>query len=310
MNEFDIINHFFKEQTLHRADVILGIGDDCAITQPPKDHELLITTDTLVSGVHFLTNTAAYDIGHKSLAVNLSDLAAKGAEPAWVTLALTLPEANESWLKAFCSGFFSLANRYNVALIGGDLTRGPLAINIQAMGFTPKNKTIRRSGANVGDLIYVTHTLGDAALGLAFLQNTIAIPVKHQPYAIQRHLHPEPRIDIGNKIRNIATSSIDISDGLYADLSHILENSHVGAVVDIEKLPLSDAMRASVTQDKAIEFALTGGDDYELCFTAPAHHPIPDDCTCIGSITETPGLLLQPDNKKNAVLVKTGYQHF
>jgi thiamine-monophosphate kinase len=312
MNEFAIIEHFFNSSNLKREDVILGIGDDCAIVQPPTEQELLITTDTLVSGVHFLPDMAAYDIGFKSLAVNLSDLAAKGAEPAWITLALTLPDANEIWLKAFSKGLFELANRYHVQLIGGDLTKGPLSVTIQAIGFAPKNKAPRRSGAKPGDLIYVSHTLGDAALGLAYLKNSIAIAKPYQDYLAERHCRPEPRIAMGKQLREIAHASIDISDGLVADLGHILDMSNVGATVYVDSIPLSDSLLASVSREEGIVLALTGGDDYELCFTVEPNkaHLLDTTYTCIGKINNQPGLDLRYQNEKKYNGTQAGYKHF
>lgn len=311
MNEFSIIEHFFNSSSLKRKDVILGIGDDCAIVAPPEQ-ELLITTDTLVSGVHFLPEMSAYDIGFKSLAVNLSDLSAKGAEPAWMTLALTLPHNDETWLKSFSKGLFELADRYSVQLIGGDLTKGQLTITIQAMGFAPKNQSIRRSGAKPDDLIYVTHTLGDAALGLAYLKKSVAIAAPYKDYVIARHCRPEPRVELGKQLRNIAHASIDISDGLAADLGHILDMSQVGATVYVDSIPLSEALLASVSREEGIAFALNGGDDYELCFTiAPDKaHLLDTSCTCIGKITNQPGLDLRYQNEKKYNGTQAGYKHF
>jgi thiamine-monophosphate kinase len=312
MNEFSIIEHFFNQQKINRQDVIVGIGDDCAIVHPPINQELLITTDTLVNEVHFLKNTSAYDIGFKALAVNLSDLAAKGAEPAWITGALTLPAADEQWLKEFASGLFELANRYHVQLIGGDLTKGPLTITLQAIGFAPSNQAIRRNGAKVGDLIYVTNTLGDAALGLAYLKNIATIPNVHREYFITRLNRPEPRIEVGKKLRGIAHASIDISDGLAADLQHILKNSHVGAIVYIDKLPLSKALYEAVPLEDGIVLALTGGDDYELCFTLPPEKVtmLSFECTCIGEIVAPPGLDLRYQNGNKYQGNAIGYKHF
>ncbi len=309
MNEFAIIEHFFNASSIKRKDVVLGIGDDCAIVQPPPDQELLITTDTLVSGVHFLPDMAASDIGFKSLAVNLSDLAAKGAEPAWMTLALTLPKNDETWLKNFSTGLFELANRYHVQLIGGDLTKGPLSITIQAMGFAPKNQSLRRSNAKPGDLIYVSNTLGDAALGL---KNSMTIAKTYQDFLIARHCRPEPRIELGKQLRDIAHASIDISDGLAADLGHILNMSHVGATVYVDRLPLSNALLASVSREEGIALALNGGDDYELCFTvAPDKaHLLNTPYTCIGKITNQPGLDLRYQDEKKYNGTQAGYKHF
>jgi thiamine-monophosphate kinase len=312
MNEFAIIEHFFNSSNIKRNDVMLGIGDDCAIVQPPHDQELLITTDTLVSGVHFLPEMHAYDIGFKSLAVNLSDLAAKGAEPAWMTLALTLPKNDETWLKDFSKGLFELANRYHIQLIGGDLTKGPLSITIQAMGFASKNQSLRRSNAKPGDLIYVSNTLGDAALGLAYLKNSMIIAKPYQDFLISRHSRPEPRIELGKQLRSIAHASIDISDGLAADLGHILDMSHVGATMYVDSLPLSEAMLASVSREEGIALALNGGDDYELCFTvAPDKaHLLNTPYTCIGKITNQPGLDLRYQDEKKYNGIHAGYKHF
>lgn len=312
MNEFTIIEDFFNASSVKRKDVMLGIGDDCAIVQPPIGQELLITTDTLVSGVHFLPDMTAYDIGFKSLAVNLSDLAAKSAEPAWITLALTLPAAEDLWLKEFSKGLFALADCYHVQLIGGDLTKGPLSITIQAMGFAPKNQALRRSSAKPGDLIYVSHTLGDAALGLAYLKNSITIAKPYQDYLVKRHCRPEPRVELGKQLRDIAHASIDISDGLAADLGHILDMSHVGATVYVDSIPLSDALLASVSREEGIALALNGGDDYELCFTvAPDKaHLLDTPYTCIGKITNQPGLDLQYQDKKKYNGTQAGYKHF
>ncbi|SRR5579883_645617 len=302
MNEFDIIKIFFAKQNLERRDVILGIGDDAAITEIPEHHQLVITTDTLISGVHFPVPTAAFDIGFKSLAVNLSDLAAMGATPAWFTLAISLPESNEKWLQEFCNGLFSLANRYKTELIGGDLTRGPLSITIAAYGFVPKGLALKRSTAKPNDLIYVTNSLGDAAFGLQ----------SKDPYFLNRLNRPEPRIEIGEKLRSIATSAIDISDGLAADLGHILEASDVGATVFVDDLPLSSELTSALPKEKAIELALTGGDDYELCFTVPEQHTkkLNGPYTCIGNISEKKGLDLRYKNGKKYEGTIGGYNHF
>ncbi len=309
MTEFEVIEKFFK-QTIQRADVVLGSGDDCAIVAVPPQQQLAVTTDTLVSGVHFFENTAAYDIGYKSLAVNLSDLAAMGARPAWVTLALTLPAADEKWLAEFCSGFFALAQRFNLQLIGGDLTRGPLSITVQAQGFLPRGKALTRAGAKPDDLIFVSGTLGDAALALHCLQEKIPV----DEFALTRLHRPLPQVELGEKILDHAHAAIDISDGLAADLKHILGKSSVGAIVDVDSLPLSDVMRAAVSPEEAIALALNGGDDYELCFTLPAAQtdtlrdmqlPI----TCIGKITTQKTLELHQNGKIYHGKI-AGFQHF
>jgi len=312
MNEFELIRHFFVTHAVNRNDVLLGIGDDAALVAPPSDQHLAITTDTLVSGVHFKENTTASDIGYKALAVNLSDLAAMGATPAWLTLAITLPAADKKWLHDFAKGFFELSDQYQTQLIGGDVTRGPLSITVQAIGFIPHDLAIKRSGARPGDLIYVTSTLGDAALALAFLNDKINIPDRHHDFLVSRLTRPTPQIKIGKKLRDVASAAIDISDGLAADLKHILENSHVGARINVDHIPLSTALRESISKDQAIAFALSGGDDYELCFTVPQNKKehIPDQCTCIGEITSVPELDLRYSDNTPYHLDIDGYQHF
>lgn len=310
MNEFDIIKEFFSKQSFARRDVILGVGDDAAIVEVPINQQLAITTDTLIAGVHFPQHTAAYDIGYKSLAVNLSDLAAMGATPAWITLALSLPDANEKWLSEFRCGLFDLAQRYNTQLIGGDLTHGALTITIEAFGFVEKNQAIKRSGAKPGDLIYVTNTIGDAALGLRILQNNITVPETYKDYLVSRLNRPEPRIEMGKQLRNMATAAIDISDGLAVDLQHILEQSKVGAKINVDSLPLSNELSRSVTQEQAIELALMGGDDYELCFTVSKEREVKIPATCIGVITEELELDLQFDDGRPYTGSISGYKHF
>ncbi|HSW69008.1 MAG TPA: thiamine-phosphate kinase [Gammaproteobacteria bacterium] len=300
MNEFDVIKHFFTSQKIARKDVALGIGDDAAIITPHEDQQIVITTDTLINGVHFPEKTAAYDIGFKALAVNLSDLAAMGATPAWLTLALTLPSVDETWLKEFSRGFFDLAEKYNAELIGGDLTKGPLTVTIQALGLVPFNQAITRSGAKPGDLIYVTNTLGDAAFAL----------VSTEFSGLKEKLNrPTPQIKIGEQLRGIAHAAIDISDGLVADLGHILEKSNAGAEIHVDALPLSDALRQHINK---YEFALNGGDDYELCFTVPENkkNRVPKNCTCIGKITDSKKINLLFSDGTRYDLDKKGYQHF
>jgi thiamine-monophosphate kinase len=319
MSEFDIIRRYFTVSSPSRADVRIGIGDDAAIVQPAAGHELAITTDTLVSGIHFPETTSPYDIGHKALAVNLSDLAAMGATPAWVTLALTLPEENSAWLTAFAEGFFALAHRHGVQLIGGDLTRGPLSITVQALGQIPAGQAICRSGAQPGDLIYVSGTLGDAGLGLRAVQTDLSLDATHFEHVLTRLNRPEPRISLGESLRSIASSAIDLSDGLAADLGHILEKSQTGATLIVDHLPLSEALTHSVSFHDACEFALTAGDDYELCFTLPpAQRALLEErlttlscrVTCIGEITAEPGLNLRYQNGSSYHGSIFGYQHF
>jgi len=319
MTEFDLIKKYFATQTEHRPDVRLGIGDDAAIVTVPAGHELVVTTDTLIADVHFPALTPPYDIGYKALAVNLSDLAAMGASPAWATLAITLAEANEAWIQAFCDGFFTLANRYQVQLIGGDLTHGSLSMTVQAMGFIPPGQALLRSTAKPADLIYVTGTLGDAGLALHHLKQQISLSTEAQHAVLTRLNRPEPRLPQGEHLRGLAHAAIDISDGLAADLGHILEQSQVGAIVYVDQLPLSEAVKQSLPPEKAITLALTAGDDYELCFTVPPEKralvekklsSIPCRYTCIGVITEQQGLDLRYQDEKKYHGPKLGYQHF
>jgi len=311
MNEFAVIQRFFTTQKISRSDVFCGIGDDAAIITPPVNQQIIMTTDTLVSNVHFPADTSPYDIGFKSLAVNLSDLAAMGATPAWITMALTLPEIHETWLTEFSRGFFTLATEHQAQLIGGDLTRGPLTITIQAHGLIPRGQAIQRNTAKPGDLIYVTNTIGDAALALAVLQKKFKLTDDDQQTVFTKLHRPTPQIKIGEQLRGVASAAIDISDGLAADLGHILEKSAVGAEINVDLIPLSAALR-HLEKDKAIQFALSGGDDYELCFTVPVDkkNHVPKNCTCIGTITNTNELDLRFSNGIKYDLHQTGYQHF
>ena len=319
-SEFALIDRYFAAQCCQRPDVALGIGDDCALLIPPAGQHLAVTMDTLVAGVHFFANTDPAGLGHKALAVNLSDLAAMGATPAWATLALTLPSADENWLERFCQGFFALADRYDVQLVGGDTTHGPTTlITLQAQGFIPPGLALRRDGAQPDDGIYVTGTPGDAGLALAATSGTVMVAPEYRGYTQQRLERPEPRIVQGLALRGIASAAIDISDGLAQDLSHILRRSGVGAQLEVDRLPLSRALAASLDRDAALRTALASGDDYELCFTVP-----PDraalltavaaawDCRCtgIGVITEQPGLQLCRADGSAFPLERMGYDHF
>jgi thiamine-monophosphate kinase len=299
MKEFELINKFLTKKAGKRAEVILGIGDDCAILRPPKNYDLAVSTDSLVAGIHFPTDTSPYDIGYKTLAANLSDLAAMGAEPCWATLAITLPEIKESWLKELCAGFFSLLKKYHMQLIGGDTTRGPLSLTAQVYGLLPQGTGMTRSGAKPGDSIYVTGYLGNAGLGLK-------LPEK---YFLQKLNHPRPRIKEGIAIRDTATSAIDISDGLAADLGHILEQSKVGATIYTDDLPLSDEILNAISKDVAIKLALSAGDDYELCFTVPEKYTAPIPCTKIGIIEKKPGLRILDHMGNPVILEQKGYEH-
>ena len=232
LSEFELIEQVFKKHCIETPDVICGIGDDAAVIKVPPEMELVLSMDTLVAGVHFSSDTKPQDLGYKALAVNLSDIAAMGAEPRWVILSMTLPDADQSWLEKFMAGFAELANKHAVNLVGGDLSRGPLSITIAIHGLVPEGKTIKRSGAKTGDLIYVTGTLGDAGLALKVLNEGLSIAKDHQTYIFDRLHRPSSRITTGLALREIASSAIDISDGLVADLGHILVASKVGATLN------------------------------------------------------------------------------
>ena len=267
MHEFDLIKEYFTWDS-SPTDVIKGVGDDAAILEIPPHQQLVTSIDTFISGVHFPENTPVEAIGHKALAVNLSDLAAMGATPHWFTLALTLPDINPEWLSEFSLGLKTLAQEYNCFLVGGDTTRGSLSITIQVMGVVDKGKALMRSGAKVGDSLYVTGTLGDAAIGLKTIQTDFAIQKEHRDHC-QQHLNkPIPRLKESAIIRQFASSCIDISDGFLQDLGHILKASNVGAQITLADFPLSSALK-TLPKKIAINAMLSGGDDYELLFTIP-----------------------------------------
>ena len=275
MSEFNLIQQYFTRPTRHTD---LGVGDDAALVAVTDGMQLVVATDMSVSGTHFFFDAAAYNIGWKSLAVNISDMAAMGAQAKWATLAIALPEVNENWLAEFSRGFFACADAFNIDLIGGDTTRGPLNISVTIMGEVPIGQAIQRSGAQVGDDIWVSGTLGSAALALAHLQGKIklennATALNHSCTDLQTSIHalhrPVPRAALGLALRNIATSCIDISDGLLADLGHILNASNCGATIDLDKIPCIDYLKNRLQNPQFQEFLLAGGDDYELCFTAP-----------------------------------------
>lgn len=319
MGEFDLIKQYFLRKSLQN-DVILSVGDDCAITSIPTGYQLAITTDTLVEGTHFLPSISPADLAYKSVAVNLSDLAAMGATPAWVSLALTLPEIKEEWLAEFSQSLFAILERYGVSLIGGDTTKGPLSITLTAQGFLPENQGLFRHQAKVGDWIFVSGFLGDSAAGLDLLLQNRKIENESDRYFIQRHLHPTPRVELGLALRSFSCCALDISDGLLADLEHILERSQVGAEIYLENLPLSRHLCMQYEQTQAEKFALTGGEDYELCFTVSEEKREAMEqvlrsqgikVTCIGKILpQTSGLNLLKNGEKVALPEHCGFDHF
>lgn len=324
MPEFDLIEIIRARTAQSRGDVVLGIGDDAALLKPPAGQQLVACTDTLVAGVHFPQGTAPQDIGWKSLAVNLSDLAAMGATPAWAMLALTLPKADRRFVEAFADGFAQLARAHAVNLVGGDTTQGPLSVTVSAFGFSPESRALLRSGARVGDAVFVTGTLGDAAAALRLMQDSglgTRDPSNEQARSelLLRLNRPEPRIAAGLALRDVASACIDVSDGLLADLGHICEASGMGAVVEADALPLSSAMLALFEADERRAFALSGGDDYELCFTASVDRAdrIAADfarlgfgAARIGRVVAEAGVRVRDANGNAVEPPRRGWQHF
>lgn len=318
--EFQLIQQFFLREQADRpaAGVLLGIGDDCALLQIPDGYQLAVSVDTLVADVHFPANADPEAIAQRSLRTNLSDLAAMGAEPLWFTLALTLPDANEPWLRSFSRGLFACANEFGIALVGGDTTSGPLTISIQVMGKIVPGRALRRDGANAGDFILVTHFLGDGAAALAAIQEKHSFAEEHTEYLMARFYQPKPRLAEAVLIRDIASAALDISDGLVADLQHICEASDLGAVVDVENIPLSPALQTLADRQQAYQWALSGGDDYELCFTvAPEKMPEIAMLVAQGQLQVTVIGEMVPGHRVSCelqgqpfVLQRTGYQHF
>lgn len=312
MSEFGLIRRYF---TRPAPGALLGVGDDAALLQPTPGQGLAVSTDMLVSGTHFFPDADPFLLGRKTLAVNLSDMAAMGALPRWATLAIALPAEEEDWLTAFSAGFFALAQQHNVALVGGDTTRGPLTLSVTILGEVPPDQALRRDGAQADDDIWVSGELGDAALALAHLQGRVSLADADYAACARRLHQPQPRVALGLALRGIAHSAIDISDGLLADLGHILDASGVGAELDSEALPVSLQLR----EYRQTRLALNGGDDYELCFTAApqrrdaiehvsARLGLP--LTRIGRVTAEPGCRLRDAHGALITLEARGYDHF
>jgi len=329
--EFELIERYFtgigSSSGSQRDDVVLGVGDDAAILALPVGHELVVSTDTLVSGVHFFPDVDPFSLGHKALAVNLSDLAAMGARPAWIMLALTLPQVDEVWLNAFSQGFAALAHQHSVQLIGGDSTSGPLSITVQAMGFVERGRAWQRSAAKPGDLIYVTGTLGDAGLALQAMQQQLTFPQNELDEIVSRLERPIPRVAEALALSGLVNAAIDLSDGLLSDLGHILKASGVGAQIQLDALPLSSAFlgcqRDKIAQQLSDEcwqsLPLSAGDDYELCFTvdSEAQHKVASALAahgfkahCIGRIENGSGLRCVQKNGEQYQAEQSGYEHF
>ncbi len=268
--EVELIGRYFARLGADRNDVRIGVGDDGAVLVPPASRELVAVTDTLVEGVHFPPGSPPASIGHRAFAVNLSDIAAMGAEPTWALLALTLPESNETWLGDFARAAGDLCRRHGVSLVGGDTTRGPLAVTVTIMGIVPIGVALERRGAQPGDAVFVTGSPGDAAAGLALEQKRLHVPDRMSGQILSdRFLFPTPRCEIGVALRGLASACIDVSDGLGGDLEKLCMASGCGAEIDAASLPVSEPLIAAVGRELAREYALTGGDDYELLFTVP-----------------------------------------
>jgi thiamine-monophosphate kinase len=315
-SEFDLIARYFSPQTTH---TLLAGGDDAALIVVGEGMELAVSTDMLVGGRHFLEDADPHGVGYKSLAVNLSDMAAMGATPRWATLSLALPAADEQWLAAFARGFLELAAEHGVDLVGGDTTRGPLNICVQIMGEVPGGKALRRTGARPGDTVWVSGSIGDAALGLAYLQGEIPIDRAEAELLVARLERPAPRVALGRALLGIATSAIDVSDGLVADLGHIAQRSGVRAVLDWEQVPITAAALRRRDTAAVRRCVLAGGDDYELCFTAPPARR--DDLltlstrlglplTSIGRIGAGEGVEVRDAQGALMALPQRGFDHF
>jgi thiamine-monophosphate kinase len=317
MDEFSLIDRFFKSIPHHRNDVIFGIGDDAACLAVPSGHQLLVSCDTLISDVHFCHDWDPYDIACKAMMVNISDMAAMAAIPCWVTLALTCPELDETWLSRFSQGIRDSLAQFNIALIGGDTTRGPLSITVTIHGLVPEGQAVRRSGAQAGDRIYVSGELGAAALAVDYLSHDMC-HAADKVLVMNKLQHPNPRVDLGLLLRRYATAAIDVSDGLSADLHHICVASHLGALLTLSDIPVHPLV-THYKKEKALDFALSGGDDYEVCFTVSRDKDSAFlaelaltglQCYPIGIMIEGSGLRVETSLGESIALNPQGYCHF
>lgn len=315
-SEFDLIARYFDRPA---PNAVLGVGDDAALIRPAPGMELAVSADMLVAGRHFFPDADPERLGHKSLAVNLSDLAAMAATPRWALLSLALPEADEAWLAGFSRGFFALADRYGVDLVGGDTTRGPLNISVTILGEVPAGGALRRDGAKAGDDIWVSGEIGAAALGLRHLFGELELTGSEAAACLARLHAPEPRVTLGLALAGVAHAAIDISDGLLADLGHILERSQLGAEIELARLPAAAAVAARLPDPRAMACLLAGGDDYELCFTAAqgqqeavlaAGQSAGVPVSRIGRISAAPGLRVRRPDGEQLDMKVTGFDHF
>jgi len=316
MGEFDLIARYFRRPVRRSP---LGVGDDCALLAPAPGMQLAVSTDLLVEGRHFLSTVDPEALGHKCLAVNLSDLAACGARPLAFTLALSLPEADERWLAPFARGLLALADAHGCELVGGDTTRGPRVVGITIFGEVPAGQALLRSGARAGDEVWVSGTLGDARLALEVFRGTRQVDAEVFRMARARLERPEPRVTLGLALRGLASAAIDVSDGLSGDLGHVLAASGVGATLQTDTVRARMAARDAVTADDDLDFALCGGDDYELAFTAPpqareavlrAGREAGVAVTCIGRIDAAPGLRLETSDGRHVHRPLASFDHF
>jgi thiamine-monophosphate kinase len=318
LSEFALIDRYFRNCGMRRTDVRLGVGDDAALLDSPAGCDLVAAIDTLVDGVHFPHGCPAASVGHRVLAVNLSDLAAMGAKPAWALLALTLPNIDENWLEEFAAGFSALARSHDVALVGGDTTSGPLCATVQILGHVPHSQALLRSGARPGDLVFVSGTPGDAAAGLAVEQGRLQGASDTTAYLRKRFLYPSPRMALGKSLRGYASACIDVSDGLLGDVGKLAQASGCGVELTYKDLPVSEELVAAVGDARARELALTGGDDYELCFAvSPANvgrlrQDLPPErwgYSLIGTVREASGAVVIQDGNVME-FSHSGYDHF
>jgi thiamine-monophosphate kinase len=314
VGEFEIIARYFTRVS-GRSDVLLGVGDDAAVLEVPRDRKLVVAVDTIVEDVHFPASIAAADVGYRALAVNLSDLAAMGAEPAWMTLSLSMPRFDPRWLAGFAEGLFELADRHRIALVGGDTVRGPLVVTVQIAGFVEPDRWLTRSGAQAGDALFVSGVPGEAAAGLAVLQRGIPTD-DNARYLSQRFLRPEPRLALGRCLRTLANAAMDVSDGLLTDLEKLCAASRCGARIALDRLPASMPMSALFDAETCVDYALAGGDDYEIIFAVPpgaVHHLASCKALCtltqIGTVTADPGVECTRHGQSYRPRQR-GYDHF